>query len=79
MYVYNLSVEAIVVGIVISLVTSILLILSDKFLNIDLCKLCKNKTQLFGFFVIIGAVTHIIFEKLGLNEKYCIHGSACNA
>ena len=79
MYVYKLSVESIVVGLVMSTVTSVLLVISDKYLNIDLCKLCKNKKQLFGFFVIIGALAHFIFDKLGLNEKYCIHGSACNA
>ena len=79
MYVYKLSVESIVVGLVMSTVTSVLLVISDKYLNIDLCKLCKNKKQLFGFFVIIGALSHFIFDKLGLNEKYCIHGSACNA
>tara|TARA_B110000285_G_scaffold233427_1_gene307207 strand:+ start:57 stop:296 length:240 start_codon:yes stop_codon:yes gene_type:complete len=79
MYIYKLSVESLVVGLVMSSVTSILLIISDKYLSIDICKLCKNKKQLFGFFVIIGAITHFIFDKLGLNEKYCIHGSACNA
>ena len=79
MYVYKLSIESIVVGLVMSTVTSVLLIISEKCFNIDLCKLCKNKKQLFGFFVIIGAITHYIFDKIGLNEKYCIHGSACNA
>ena len=76
----NLLFEAIAVGIVVLAVGTLVGFIMGKFMKVDLPKACRqwNKNHIMELSLFItGALTHVIFELLGLNKWYCIHGRAC--
>ena len=62
----QLIAEAVVVGIILVIVWSILNPVLENF--------TKNKLAVL---FIIGALTHFGFEAAGANKWYCSHGNAC--
>lgn len=71
----SVFVEAIVVGVVITLVWSAL--------NVLMSSLLSNETILWLWSVplslfLAGFFGHLLFEVIGANKWYCKHGAACN-
>lgn len=76
----NLLFEAVAVGIVVVVVGVLVGFVLGKTMNVDLPKACRqwNKNHIMELSLFItGALTHVFFELLGLNNWYCKHGRAC--
>jgi len=69
--------ESIIVGIVIGIVGICVYIAEIRMYG----RCLPSVTKLSGLYInlfITGALSHILFEKLGGNEWYCKNGYACN-
>lgn len=76
----NLVVEGISVGIVVVIIGYFVSIIVGKIMTVDMPRLCRewNKNHIMEICLFItGFLTHVIFELLGLNKWYCLHGRAC--
>jgi len=76
----NLLIEAFGVGLVVLVVGTLVGFILGKIMSVDLPKACEQWNQYHIMelsLFITGALTHIVFELLGLNNWYCIHGRAC--
>ena len=76
----NLLIEAILVGLVVLAIGSIVGYLIGRTMGVDLPKVCKewNKNHMMEISLFLtGVFTHIFFELLGLNSWYCKNGRAC--
>jgi hypothetical protein len=65
----QLLIEALVVGI-------ILLIISIPVMEVT--KLFDIPYKYYAATIVIGMLTHFIFEAAGLNKWYCKYGNACS-
>jgi hypothetical protein len=77
----RLLIEAVIVGIVVTLIGTLSGYIVGKFNNIDLPSVCKkwNKNHIMEISLFItGFFTHLLFELLGLNGWYCKGGHACS-
>jgi membrane protein DedA with SNARE-associated domain len=76
----NLLIEAILVGLVVLAIGTIVSYFIGKSMGVDLPKVCKdwNKNYIMEISLFLtGVFSHLFFELLGLNSWYCKHGRAC--
>lgn len=76
----NLLIEAIVVGIILVIVASLVGIIVGKFMSVELDEMCKkwNKNHIMEITLFIsGVLVHLLCEYLGINKWYCKNGVAC--
>ena len=73
-------IEAVVVGIVVVIMGTIVSYLLGNFFKVDLPPVCddwnKNYVMEISLFL-TGVVSHLFFEFLGINKWYCKKGFAC--
>lgn len=76
----NLLIEAIAVGIILVIVSSLVGIVVGKFMSVELHEMCKkwNKNHIMEITLFIsGVLVHLLCEYLGINKWYCKNGVAC--
>tara|TARA_Y100000389_G_C17322634_1_gene443872 strand:- start:95 stop:367 length:273 start_codon:yes stop_codon:yes gene_type:complete len=76
----GLILEAVLVGVVLVVVGTVVTYGVSKFSTSDLPPVCKdwNKNYMMELSLFAtGVLTHLTFEVLGLNKLYCRHGFAC--
>jgi ABC-type antimicrobial peptide transport system permease subunit len=77
---YQLIIEAIVVGIVMMVIGNIVGYFVGKQFATDLPPVCKdwNKNYLMEICLFLtGFIGHLLFELIGANKWYCKNGYAC--
>ena len=76
----NLIAEAVVVGLFIVIIGTIVAATVGKLFKVDLPPVCsdwnRNRTMEISLFV-TGVLGHFLFEAIGANAWYCRHGNAC--
>lgn len=76
----NLIAEAVVVGLFIVIIGTIVAATVGKLFKVDLPPVCsdwnRNYTMEISLFV-TGVLGHFLFETIGANAWYCRHGNAC--
>ena len=76
----KLLIEAVVVGIGVVIIGTLVGYVVGKCLSIDLPKLCKewNKNHIMEISLFLtGVIFHLLCEFSGLNRWYCKNGHAC--
>ncbi len=76
----KLLVEASVVGVMVVVIGTLVSYFIGKFTSTDLPPVCKdwNKNYIMEITLfVIGFITHILCEYVGLNKWYCKNGVAC--
>jgi len=76
----SLLTEALVVGIMLVVVGTIVAWPVGRIFGVDLPPVCKDWNRNFSMEIslfLTGALSHLAFEFLGLNAWYCRNGTAC--
>tara|TARA_B100000902_G_C26620913_1_gene579714 strand:+ start:275 stop:511 length:237 start_codon:yes stop_codon:yes gene_type:complete len=76
----KLLIEAVVVGVAVVFIGSLVGYVVGKCLSIDLPKLCKewNKNHVMEISLFLtGFTLHLLCEYIGVNRWYCKNGNAC--
>ena len=76
----NLLIEAILVGLVVLAIGTIVSYFIGKSMGVDLPKVCKdwNKNYIMEICLFLtGVIAHFLFEAVGANRWYCKNGFAC--
>jgi hypothetical protein len=77
----ELLVEAVIVGIIVTVIGTLITLLLGKFFSIELPPVCKdwNKNYVMEISLFLtGFTTHLLCEAIGLNKWYCKKGHACH-
>lgn len=76
----KILIEALVVGILIVIIGTIITYLLGNMFKVDLPPVCKdwNKNYIMEISLFLtGFLTHLAFEFMGANKWYCKYGNAC--
>lgn len=76
----KLLIEAVVVGVVVVIMGTLVTWLLGNTFSVDLPPVCKdwNKNYVMEISLFLtGVITHLVFEFAGINKWYCKNGNAC--
>lgn len=76
----NLFFEAVLVGIAIVVVGTLISWIFGSLFKIDLPPVCKDWNKNYAMEITLfltGFFAHLLFELFGFNALYCVNGNAC--
>ena len=77
---YQLIIEAVVVGIITVIIGNVSGLLVGSLLKVDLPELCKDWNKYYTMEIslfLTGFLIHLLCEFIGINKWYCKNGNAC--